>query len=354
MRRINAAKGKICLLKGSSTEVTRIKPFLIKDPISTIRIITHNIVSINNIFDDIEIMKRYKNVKIKLIIDKRENIENNILSFLNENYDVEIKQIDNVWTNLFIKESSDRINFDLYSFGYKTKPSYTGSHFSISDNRGISVKISNKKLVSFLIDWFDECWVNCQMRKIEPIHLEAKKSFKWTAQDGGGREFSNADIIIKNCDNISVPREAIEFNNVLKSDSASYYIPTHSYIYSNDEMTCLSYDNRISNNLQICFYSKELMNHINEINNSIGFGYKDGISENADYLFNRKEIHSEELEHFIRINKNNSVKLEKMKIYISLIDPINGARKFENTYKKIMTDNLYEVISDMDSFYGGA
>lgn len=123
IKKYKGISGKICELSGASSEATRIKMFLLHNP-NPVKIMTNDVASIKNIFTSPNVLQNARHIPIKLIINDDSSLEDSIWNFLRENYDIEIKRIKNVWTTLFIKDSSERINLDLYSFGYTTSINY--------------------------------------------------------------------------------------------------------------------------------------------------------------------------------------------------------------------------------------
>lgn len=342
--------GKICVLRGASTEVTRIKQFLKRKP-SALRIMTHDLISINNLFDDEEVKSNLYGCKIRLILDTKTNTNQELINYMKNNYDFELETVDNVWTNLFIKESSERVNIDLYSFGYYTKPSYIGGQNEINNNRGFSVKIYSRKIKTILQDWFDEIWRKRKMIPLNTFHFIPKSNFQWTFEDGGGKEFANLDVVFKTELNDEKPIDVESFEKVINEDRDSFFIETRSVLKLYSDKVILSFDEDDTNNLKIEFKSKEIVAHIKEIMINIGIDYKRGISVNADYLLKKKYIASSELYHYIYLNKNNEYKLQLMKEHMIETNPSDGLRKFEVTYNNVINKNLNGFLTEMDLFY---
>lgn len=95
IKKYNRISGKICVLSGASTEATRIKMFLLHNP-NPVKIMTNDVASIKNIFTSDNVLQNARHIPIKLIINEDSLLEDNILDFFKENYDIEIKRIKNV------------------------------------------------------------------------------------------------------------------------------------------------------------------------------------------------------------------------------------------------------------------
>lgn len=350
IKKYNRISGKICVLSGASTEATRIKMFLLHNP-NPVKIMTNDVTSIKNIFTSPNVLQKARHIPIKLIINEDSYLEDSIWNFLKENYDIEIKKIKNVWTTLFIKDSSERINLDLYSFGYATSIKYLRDGNGHFINRGFCVKLYSRTLQKALLKWYEDTWEKGCLQPLDYINFTSDSDFKWTDKDGVGQWFSNAKISVSSKLGSDKINRIIDFSKVLSKDEDNYPIETHSKLYFFDDRISYLYTDEVeTNNLVIDFYSKELIDHIMELCDRMGPKTYKHNAECLDFLLTKKEVHSNELFVYVKLYQDDDKRLMQMKNHMIETDPVNGERKFNLALDEVRNPDT-KALSKMDLFY---
>ena len=254
----NSIKGKICVL-GGSFEATRLVPYFNKKPKTaekvTIKIMANYVYSLKGIFSRDSVKPYLKNFKVKLITNNSFQIDNDEIDYMKEvmGDDFEYKCIENVWSNMFLKEGSPCVTLDLYGFGYNPY-SYHGNSIEES-NRGLCIKIDNKNISQELSDWFDLIWENEKMISLSSIIVKSKDISKIVGKDGGGRMFSFANVEFSNVIDSNQSILEIDFSKFILKDVNSAFIPTKAKLVFYDEKVVLSYNDETNENLCVTFFA---------------------------------------------------------------------------------------------------
>ncbi|MCR5462638.1 MAG: hypothetical protein K6E87_06185 [bacterium] len=329
------ANMKICILgSSSSSEATRLGQFLRKKP-SDIKIMTNQLHSLIKIFGKDSIKPYLKDIKIQLIVSGQSSIDENEIRLMMQAFgkNFEYKCIDGIDSNLFIKSTSDRINIDLYGFGYDPK-SFYGKNI-MESNRGFSIKFENKEIKKRLNEWFDNIWINEKPIEFNSFQMKANKPAYKIGQDGGGTLFSSTNVIISCNYDKSKSLFEFDYNSFINNDKASSKISTKAILAFFDDKVSLVFNPKSSTNLCISFTDDIIIDYIYDLYCNMGFSSKMYTAKDLDYLLSKKEIKSHQLYAYLKLNINNKNNIDKMHDYYVTINPTNGERKFNATLNNI-------------------
>ena len=334
--------GKICVLSGSS-EGTRLVPFFRTNP-GTIKMMTNEAYSLRELFDR-DISYDFKQYNIQLIVNGESRISKDDLEYMKSTMgdNFHYKYVDNVWTNLFLKDSSNIINLDLYGLGYNPHFYHASNKEDHQiGNRGMSFKLTSDELTQALIEWFDAIWEKEQMIEFEPMKFISRRSGQMKHYDGGGRYFSTTTVEVSNRFDQEGIIETVDIAQFIHGDLFSEDISSKARYLIYEDKIALSYDDKSNMNLCISFYDEDVLDYIYTTIRHMGYDVKPHV-DSMEFLLKRKVIYSHQLYAFIMFYLDNRLNLELMKRHYLSIRPIDGERKFRDTIKAIEKEEQIDL-----------
>ena len=331
---------KFCLNRGSSTPATRLGQYFKIGTPKEIKIVTVSLESIIDIFTN-EVMKKYINTSIKIIVDDRFNIEQEYVDvFLKENKNVKLKKVKDIHYNMFIKQGSSNVDIMVYPFGYKVIPFYPENELkSLKGNYGFDLKIKNKKIREQMEIIFDKLWDCEKIQTFESInsfseicHFDEEKT------DKGGKEYVGLNLSIcsgKISDQKVI--NSIKFKDVLLENCNNYMnINVDSELRIFEDCAELSFS-EIPGNISVVFKDEIIKDFcIDIIKNSFK---KEILEENKmnskkdieNYINKSDLLYSYVYNYFD--NENSLFLIKQATINGYGIE--EGERKFNTTYNKV-------------------
>ena len=329
-------EGKICCLNGSYA-ASRLWRYFRGKP-STIKIMTNEAYSLGKIFGSDSIRPYCPQFEVYLIVNKSNVISEDDLKLMKTLMGdrFHYKYVDNVWTNLFLKSSSNRINLDLYGFGYDPFHYHErNKNYTPLFNRGFSLKIYNDKIKDELEKWFDTIWEREKMIQIPTSKILSSDVCSISEGDGGGHEFECANVEISNTYSRTGITYSIDVHKFIVEDKESENISSKAKLCFYDNKFTFIYDSESNMNLCITFKDENVLEVINELLQNMSNDERNYLVTDFDYLLEKEEIYSHQLYAYLMFNYGNQYKTDLMHKHYIDIRPDDGERKFALTCRAV-------------------
>lgn len=320
---------KLCMLDDSSTYSTRLKSYLNKNA-SDIKIFTQDLVSISKIFGDHKVKETLiGKSKIKILVNSEANIKQSFIEEFKEDYNVEIKQIDNLKFNLFIKTKSDSVDFELYPFGYNPqKTKHSGDY-------GFCLKIKSRLLQTALDEYFDEVWEKETLVPFKDVLLVTKPGQRASCcgVDNGGKLFKNVNLRITTNDGLdSKMVGSIDYGDRVRSYFGNYFLNNYnSKLLVAEDKVILTTETK--GNMNIVFYDNIVCDELKK-SLTIEPQPRNRKLKNVADIINNDDIKSEHLYAYLITFWGDQGKIEEMRNHY-IATKQNGKEKFETTYNSV-------------------